>query len=484
MAAAWLAFMGLAIGSFLNVVIYRLPRDLSVVSPRSRCPNCGHQLPWYENIPVFSWVALRGRCSQCKTPISPRYAIVELLTAALFMGCLARFGWTWQLLSALTFVTLLVPLTFIDAELWILPFELTLPGIALGVGLMAPYGWPAVRAAAIAVVVCFSLFRLLEWLGWWALRKEAIGAGDKFLLAMVGAFLGWRPLLGLLVLTSTQAAIFGILNLLIRGKAGPDSRPLDESDKERARRELAASPSEPGPDGAQLSEAQTATESAASNTAASNPAATNPAASNPAASNPAASNAAASSAAASNAAASSAAASNAAASNTSASNAAANNPAASNPAANNAAASNAGESSATIQGETTRTASDVTTRPAATQTATDVGATASTTATGSAADPLAVEDPEPTFTADFLKPGLPVWKRAVLLPWTVFLQPIPDDPPEDAAGEVPEWVPETTALPLGPWIALAAIEVMLAGPYLVTLFGPGAMGLSARLMFG
>jgi leader peptidase (prepilin peptidase) / N-methyltransferase len=140
----WIAVLGLCIGSFLNVVIGRLPNDESVVRPRSRCPKCGHQLPWYENIPVVSWVMLRGKCSSCKTPISPRYVLVELLTGTLFVACIPRFGFDWQLVSALTFLTFLIPLIFIDAEHWILPFELTLPGIAFGILLAIPRGSEAV----------------------------------------------------------------------------------------------------------------------------------------------------------------------------------------------------------------------------------------------------------------------------------------------------------------------------------------------------
>lgn len=350
-AIGWLFFMGLALGSFLNVVIYRVPRDQSVVTPRSRCPKCGHQLPWYENIPVLSWLALGGKCSQCKNPISARYAVVELLTAALFMACLARFGWSWELVSALTFVTLLVPLTFIDAELWILPFELTLPGIFFGVALMIPRGGAAVVASVIAVIVCFCLYRMLEWVGWLLFRKEALGAGDKYLLAMVGAFLGWRPMLGVLFLSASQGAIFGIASVLLRGRAGPAQGPG-------------------------------------------------------------------------------------------------------------------------VNGEV---------------------AAAAPEALGDAAEvPVAPEAPAPanavdelTFTPDFLKPGLSVLKRLALLPWTVFLQPIPDDPPVDeTTGQLPEWESDSHAMPFGPWIALAALQAMLIGPTLVRVLESTPIGLSAQVMFG
>ncbi|MGZ3460517.1 MAG: prepilin peptidase, partial [Archangium sp.] len=110
--------MGLLFGSFLNVVIARVPAGESIVRPRSRCPRCGHQLAWYENIPVLSWLALRGRCSSCGQPISWRYPLIELLTAALFLACQRRFGWSPELVSALVLVLVLVPLSFIDLEHW------------------------------------------------------------------------------------------------------------------------------------------------------------------------------------------------------------------------------------------------------------------------------------------------------------------------------------------------------------------------------
>ncbi len=366
-ATAWLVLMGLAIGSFLNVVIYRLPRDLSIVSPRSACPKCGHMLPWYENIPVVSWLMLRGQCSQCKTPISARYAIVESLTALLYLACLARFGWSWELVSALTFVTLLVPLTFIDAELWVLPFSLTLPGILFGVLLMMPRGGEAVKTAIFAAILCFMLYRLLEWVGWLAFRKEALGAGDKYLLAMVGAFLGWRPLLGILFLSAAQGAVFGIASILINGRAGPEKAP---------------SPEAADPIGASASETPTA--------------------------------------------------------------------------------------STQINGTMADpvTSGEQPAAPAAVQLATPA-------------------EPEPTFTPDFAKPGLSIIKRIALVPWTLFLQPIPDDPPiDETTGDLPEWDPPTNALPFGPWIALAALEVMLVGPALVRFFEASALAPSLRIMFG
>jgi leader peptidase (prepilin peptidase)/N-methyltransferase len=224
----WVASLGLVIGSFLNVVIARVPHGQSVVKPRSRCPRCGHSLPWYENIPVFSWLALRGRCSGCREPISPRYPLVELMTGVLFVACLQRFGWTWELVSALVLVCLLIPLTFIDLEHWILPFALTLPGIVLGIVLAVPLGLERLRDAIIGAVVAYFVFWGMEWVGEKIFQQEALGGGDKYLLAMLGAFLTYKSLLGLVFLSSLQGALVGVVMLLVRGRAGPEYQPLGE----------------------------------------------------------------------------------------------------------------------------------------------------------------------------------------------------------------------------------------------------------------
>ncbi len=237
-AVALLFVMGLLFGSFLNVVIARVPYEQSIVTPRSRCPKCGHQLSWYENIPIFSWLALRGRCRSCGEPISWRYPAVELLTAVLFLGCLSRFGWGPELVLGLVLVLLLVPLTFIDLEHWILPFSLTLPGIAAGVVLSVPLGVPRLIDALIGAVVGFLVFWGMEWLGEKIFKKEALGGGDKYLLALIGAFLSWKALLGVIFLSSLQGAVVGSLLLLIRGRAGP--APEDEPAPEQAPAPVAA----------------------------------------------------------------------------------------------------------------------------------------------------------------------------------------------------------------------------------------------------
>ncbi|MFP2927898.1 prepilin peptidase [Pyxidicoccus sp. 3LG] len=219
--AAWLFVTGLVVGSFLNVVIARVPAEQSIVRPRSRCPKCGHVLAWYENIPLVSWLALRARCRGCKTPISVRYPLVELLTGLLYFACLRRFGWTYELVPALVLVTLLVPLTFIDLDHWILPRSITVSGMLAGVVLAWPRGMDFFWDAVIGAVAGFLTFRLMEYVGWKVFKKEALGAGDKYLVAMLGAFLTWRALLGILLFASLQGAVVGILMLALTGRAGP-----------------------------------------------------------------------------------------------------------------------------------------------------------------------------------------------------------------------------------------------------------------------
>jgi leader peptidase (prepilin peptidase)/N-methyltransferase len=259
-AAVTLVFvMGLLFGSFLNVVIARVPYEQSIVHPRSRCPKCGHQLAWYENIPILSWIALRGRCGSCGLPISWRYPLIELLTALLFLACQRRFGWTPELVSALILVLLLVPLSFIDLEHWILPSTLTGPGIAAGVALAVPMGMERLRDSVIGALVGYLVFWALEWVGEKIFKKEALGGGDKHLLALIGAFLTWKALLGVIFLSSVQGAVVGMLMLLIYGRAGPApvpeassappvSEPGGVKEPEANQPELPAAPpvSEPG----------------------------------------------------------------------------------------------------------------------------------------------------------------------------------------------------------------------------------------------
>lgn len=405
MLTLWIAAVGLCFGSFINVVIARLPLPDDVDEPDpgdswwegwkatfrisgrafkrlawppSRCPKCNHQIRWFENIPVVSWLALRGKCSNCKTPISPRYILVELLTGALFVAAFSRFGWTQELLSPLVFIVFLVPLVFIDAEHWILPFELTLPGIALGIGLAIPQGPDAVRTSLIGAVAGFLAFRVMEVGGFLAtstlvkdengverrMGREALGAGDKYLLAMIGAQVGWRALLAVILFSSLQGAVVGLIRMRMTGRAGPKDAKTETAPKTEAKPEEAKSeepktdaPKDPKPPGATAH-----------------------------------------------------------------------------------------------GGEPSDDEEEVEVFP---------------------------------FTPSFLAPGLPFWKRLVLVPVTIFFQDIPDSPPPDeSTGEIPDWKPGANNIPFGPWLGLAGLQVLLFSPWLVAQLAHTPWQLVANLVLG
>ncbi|HSM87913.1 MAG TPA: prepilin peptidase [Candidatus Limnocylindrales bacterium] len=223
---------GLVFGSFLNVCIYRLPRELSVVSPRSMCPNCGTAIAFYDNIPVLSWIILRGRCRNCKQPISPRYAIVELLTGFFFALSYLLAGPDAAIAFKLSvFSFFLIGLIFTDAETKLLPDLLTKPGIAVGLAfsLVTPVEGPArlflpavdnwrilSLMNSIAGAVLGSAFILCVALAYEALRGvEGMGRGDVKLMALIGAFLGVKLTLLVLLLGSLVGSCFGLLLIVM-----------------------------------------------------------------------------------------------------------------------------------------------------------------------------------------------------------------------------------------------------------------------------
>ncbi len=213
---------GLVVGSFLNVVIHRLPRGESLVRPPSRCPGCGAHVRWFDNVPVLSYVFLGGRCRSCKARISARYPAVELLGGVAAVAPLLRFGLTVPGVEAMLLLMLLIPLAFIDLEHHILPDVLTLPGIAVGLGcsflggLVPPLD--AAVGAAIGAAVPLAVIVIYRWLR----GAEGMGLGDSKLLAMIGAFLGWRgALLTLGVAATAGAAVGGAL--IASGKGRRDT---------------------------------------------------------------------------------------------------------------------------------------------------------------------------------------------------------------------------------------------------------------------
>ena len=235
------AGLGLLVGSFLNVVILRLPKRLEwewkrdsletlgqadlydppppgiVVEP-SHCPHCQHKLSWYENIPVFSWLALRGRCRNCKTPISIQYPAVELLTMLLVTACVWRFGFGWQGFGASLLSCFLVAMSGIDVRTQLLPDQLTLP--LLWLGLIASVDnlfVPAKAAIAGAVLGYLSL-----WVVYWVYKqltgKIGMGHGDFKLLAALGAWAGYKALLPIVMLSSIVGAVIGSIWLMTKGR--------------------------------------------------------------------------------------------------------------------------------------------------------------------------------------------------------------------------------------------------------------------------
>lgn len=230
---------GLVFGSFLNVCIYRLPRGLSVVRPGSACPRCKTPIHWYDNVPLLSWLLLRGRCRQCKARISPRYFLVELLTGLLFVGCYAAFGWSPSTFKFCAFAFLLLGLIFTDAETKLLPDALTLPGLAIGLALSlfvpvqdlgsrllaswielplsSDVSWrvlslvDSVLGAAVGASFIYGAGEIYRR----ARGVEGMGFGDVKLMAMIGAFLGVKLTIFTLFAASLVGSIFGLTTVLM-----------------------------------------------------------------------------------------------------------------------------------------------------------------------------------------------------------------------------------------------------------------------------
>jgi leader peptidase (prepilin peptidase) / N-methyltransferase len=209
------ALFGLCIGSFLNVVIYRLPLGQSLATPPSRCRNCGYSLRWFDNIPVLSWVMLRGRCRKCGTGVSWQYPLVELITAALFVLVVWLTPAGPLLASRLLLVCILIALFGIDLEHQILPNVITLPGIVIGLlfSLIAP---PGIRDALIGAAAGGGILYGIAAAYYLWRREEGMGMGDVKMLAMLGAFLGWKAVLVTLVLASFSGALIGMAMMAVQ----------------------------------------------------------------------------------------------------------------------------------------------------------------------------------------------------------------------------------------------------------------------------
>ncbi len=242
-AASIAAFVGLCVGSFLNVVIHRLPKMLdhgwraqcaelagdatpelpayNLLVPRSQCPACGHRISALENIPVLSFLVLRGRCSACHAAISPRYPLVELLTGALTAAAVLRFGFAPVALAACVLLWSLIALTFIDFDTQLLPDNITLPlawaGLLANVAGLAPAG-TTLRDAVIGAVAGYLALWSVYWVFKLVRGKEGMGYGDFKLLAALGAWLGWQMLPLIVLLSSVIGALIGIGLVVFKGR--------------------------------------------------------------------------------------------------------------------------------------------------------------------------------------------------------------------------------------------------------------------------
>lgn len=233
--------MSLAIGSFLNVVIHRLPKMLerqwrdelaelngqevavlpryNLGVPRSACPACGHAISALENIPVVSYLALRGKCAGCRARISPRYPLVEVLTGVLSGFIAWRYGYTWQTLAALVFVWAMIALAFIDLDTFFLPDDITLPLVWAGLLANMAGVFVDLQSAVIGAIAGYLALWLVFWGYKLATGKDGMGYGDFKLLAAIGAWLGWKMLPVVILLSSLVGAIVGI-SLIVFARHG------------------------------------------------------------------------------------------------------------------------------------------------------------------------------------------------------------------------------------------------------------------------
>jgi leader peptidase (prepilin peptidase) / N-methyltransferase len=226
--AVYVFAIGAIIGSFLNVVIHRYPREESIVFPPSRCPHCGTHIKPYDNVPILAWLWLRGKCRTCRAPIDARYPLVELANALFYLAVFQRTGLSWGFLPLAALVSMTIVLIYIDLEIQILPDVIDLPGIVIGLAIGATHlgalypdlvlSKTLIESITGAVVGAGGLLAIA--LTYKLVRKiEGMGLGDVKMMAMLGAVLGWEPLLPLLVLASLSGALVGVV-VAIKSRKG------------------------------------------------------------------------------------------------------------------------------------------------------------------------------------------------------------------------------------------------------------------------
>jgi len=240
--------LGLMVGSFLNVAIHRLPKMMerewhnnclelqgkdvpeqpkyTIVTPRSACPKCGHNIGALENIPIISYLMLGGKCKGCKTGISMRYPLIEALTGALIGAVAYKYGYTYTTLFAWIYVLALITLTFIDLDTQLLPDDITLPLLWLGLLFNLNMGFTDLKSAVIGAMLGY----LILWVVYWAFKlvtgKEGMGYGDFKLLGAIGAWFGWQLLPAVILLSSVVGAVIGIGMIIFKGKTGGTAIPF------------------------------------------------------------------------------------------------------------------------------------------------------------------------------------------------------------------------------------------------------------------
>jgi len=209
---------GMTVGSFLNVCICRMPKGESVVSPPSHCPRCDYRIRWYDNIPVVSYLFLRGRCRGCGVRISLQYPLVELLNGVLTLALFLRFGPTLAFAVLFVFCSALLVITFIDIEHQIIPDEISLPGIVIGFicsFFLEGHSW---LNSLLGILLGGGSLLLVAYVYQWLTGKEGMGGGDIKLLAMMGAFLGWKSVLFIIFASSLIGSVVGVSIMLLQKK--------------------------------------------------------------------------------------------------------------------------------------------------------------------------------------------------------------------------------------------------------------------------
>lgn len=212
--------LGATIGSFLNVVIYRLPEGESLMRPGSHCPDCGKIIRWYDNIPIISYIILNGKCRDCGASIPVRYLVVESITAFVYLYSYIHFGISLELLTFLIFVTLLIPISFIDFRVMLIPDSLSISGIIIGLILALFRG--RILICTIGAITGAVYILIIIYLGKAIYKKDVMGFGDVKLAGLIGAFIGWSNFLLTILISSFLGSIYGIIQIR-KGKSSMKS---------------------------------------------------------------------------------------------------------------------------------------------------------------------------------------------------------------------------------------------------------------------